>query len=218
VSYPISILVADDHALIRSMLESQLAAEPDMKVVASVADARRAVEEARALAPDVVLMDIDMPGLLSFEAARTIRRYCSTTRVIFLSAFFHDRYIEEALRAEASGYVTKNESPGALVAAIRKVSRGFTYFSPEVQDRLVVGVDGLSLKRRPRTRGLLLTDRETETLRYVAQGLSKKEIAGLMDLSVRTVDAHVRNVMTKLNIHDRVELTRFAIREGLAEP
>jgi DNA-binding NarL/FixJ family response regulator len=82
----------------------------------------------------------------------------------------------------------------------------------------VVGVDGLSLKRRPRTRGFLLTDRETETLRYVAQGLSKKEIASLMDLSVRTVDAHVRNVMTKLNIHDRVELTRFAIREGLAEP
>jgi DNA-binding NarL/FixJ family response regulator len=218
VSYPISILVADDHALIRSMLESQLASEPDMRVVASVGDARRAIEEARVLAPNVVLMDIDMPGLHSFEAARSIRRDCSTTRVIFLSAFFHDRYIEEALRADASGYVTKNESPGSLVAAIRKVSRGFTYFSPEVQDRLVVGVDGLSLKRRPRTRGFLLTDRETETLRYVAQGLSKKEIASLMDLSVRTVDAHVRNVMTKLNIHDRVELTRFAIREGLAEP
>ena len=218
MSYPISILVADDHALIRSMLESQLSSEPDMRVVASVGDARRAIEEARVLAPNVVLMDIDMPGLHSFEAARSIRRDCSTTRVIFLSAFFHDRYIEEALRADASGYVTKNESPGSLVAAIRKVSRGFTYFSPEVQDRLVVGVDGLSLKRRPHTRGYLLTDRETETLRYVAQGLSKKEIASLMDLSVRTVDAHVRNLMAKLNIHDRVELTRFAIREGLAEP
>jgi DNA-binding NarL/FixJ family response regulator len=218
MSHAISILVADDHELVRSMLEVQLASEPDITVVASVANARQAVRKARALAPDVVLMDIDMPGLLSFEAARTIRRYCSTTHVIFLSAFFHDRYIEEALRADASGYVTKNEPPRSLIAAIRKVSRGFTYFSPEVQDRLVVEVDGLSLKRRPRTRGFLLTDRESETLRYVARGLSKKEIASLMNLSVRTVDAHVRNVMAKLKIHDRVELTRFAIREGLAEP
>jgi DNA-binding NarL/FixJ family response regulator len=137
--------------------------------------------------------------------------------VIFLSAFFHDRYIEEALEAGASGYVTKNEAPGSLLSAIRKVSSGFTYFSPEVHERLVVDVSGLRLRSESHTRGFSLTDRETETLRYVAQGLAKREIANIMHLSVRTVDAHVRNLMAKLDIHDRVELARFAIREGLAE-
>jgi DNA-binding NarL/FixJ family response regulator len=214
----ISILIADDHELVRVMLENQLANEADIDVLASAIDAQQAIEQARLLEPDIVLLDIDMPGLLSFEAARTIRRNRPATRVIFLSAFFHDRFIEEALKAEASAYVTKNEPPASLIAAIRKVSQGFTYFSPEVQERLVVDLDGLTLKRRPHTRGYSLTVRETETLRYVARGLAKKEIAGIMHLSVRTVDAHVRNIMGKLNIHDRVELTRFAIREGLAEP
>lgn len=214
----ISLLIADDHSLVREMLTSHLGREMDIEVVASVSNGNEALERSRELEPDIVLLDIDMPGMLSFEAAREILQCSPKTRVIFLSAFFHDRYIEEALSTGASGYLTKNEPPAKVIAAIRDVARGVSYFSPEVQSRLVVDVDGLSLKNSQSTRASLLTRRESETLRYIARGLAKKEVANLMGLSIRTIDSHVRNIMEKLDIHDRVELTRFAIREGLAEP
>lgn len=200
------------------MLTSHLGREMDIEVVASVSNGNEALERSRELEPDIVLLDIDMPGMLSFEAAREILQCSPKTRVIFLSAFFHDRYIEEALSTGASGYLTKNEPPAKVIAAIRDVARGVSYFSPEVQSRLVVDVDGLSLKNSQSTRASLLTRRESETLRYIARGLAKKEVANLMGLSIRTIDSHVRNIMEKLDIHDRVELTRFAIREGLTEP
>ncbi len=200
------------------MLTSHLGREMDIEVVASVSNGNEALERSRELEPDIVLLDIDMPGMLSFEAAREILQCSPKTRVIFLSAFFHDRYIEEALSTGASGYLTKNEPPAKVIAAIRNVARGVSYFSPEVQSRLVVDVDGLRLKNSRPTRASLLTKREIETLRYIARGLAKKEVANLMGLSIRTIDSHVRNIMEKLDIHDRVELTRFAIREGLAEP
>lgn len=214
----ISLLIADDHSLVREMLTSHLGREMDIEVVASVSNGNEALERSRELEPDIVLLDIDMPGMLSFEAAREILQCSPKTRVIFLSAFFHDRYIEEALSTGASGYLTKNEPPAKVIAAIRDVARGVSYFSPEVQSRLVVDVDGLSLKNSQSTRASLLTRRESETLRYIARGLAKKEVANLMGLSIRTIDSHVRNIMEKLDIHDRVELTRFAIREGLTEP
>lgn len=214
----ISLLIADDHSLVREMLTSHLGREMDIEVVASVSNGNEALERSRELEPDIVLLDIDMPGMLSFEAAREILQCSPKTRVIFLSAFFHDRYIEEALSTGASGYLTKNEPPAKVIAAIRDVARGVSYFSPEVQSRLVVDVDGLSLKHSQSTRASLLTRRESETLRYIARGLAKKEVANLMGLSIRTIDSHVRNIMEKLDIHDRVELTRFAIREGLTEP
>lgn len=200
------------------MLTSHLGREMDIEVVASVSNGNEALERSRELEPDIVLLDIDMPGMLSFEAAREILQCSPKTRVIFLSAFFHDRYIEEALSTGASGYLTKNEPPAKVIAAIRDVARGVSYFSPEVQSRLVVDVDGLSLKNSQSTRASLLTRRESETLQYIARGLAKKEVANLMGLSIRTIDSHVRNIMEKLDIHDRVELTRFAIREGLTEP
>lgn len=214
----ISLLIADDHSLVREMLTSHLGREMDIEVVASVSNGNDALERSRELEPDIVLLDIDMPGMVSFEAAREILQCSPKTRVIFLSAFFHDRYIEEALSTGASGYLTKNEPPAKVIAAIRNVARGVSYFSPEVQSRLVVDVDGLRLKNSRPTRASLLTKREIETLRYIARGLAKKEVANLMGLSIRTIDSHVRNIMEKLDIHDRVELTRFAIREGLAEP
>ena len=114
--------------------------------------------------------------------------------------------------------MTKSASPEELIAAIHAVANGGTYFSPEIVARLVVESDGVRLIREGHTRGVTLTDREVEVLRYVSRGLSKKEIAGILNLSVRTIDTHVRNVMDKLGIHDRVELARYAIREGLSEP
>jgi DNA-binding NarL/FixJ family response regulator len=214
----ITVLLADDHALVRESLGNWLREAGDIRVVGEVGSADEALAVAVRERPDVVLMDIDMPGLLAFDAVRTIRTRCPTTRIIVLSGFFHDRYIEEALSAEASGYITKGEPADAVVRAVRAVAGGGTYFSPEVQARIVVDTHGARLAAQGSTRASTLTPRELEVLRYIARGLSKKDIAGIMHLSVKTVDNHSTSLMTKLNIHDRVELARYAIREGLAEP
>lgn len=214
---PISILLADDHAMVRRMLENRLEAELDMTVVASVGDAEEAAAEAIRRKPDIVLMDIDMPGMLCFEAASRIQTLSPATRVVFLSAFFHDRYVEQAIDVQAWGYITKSETEESIIRAIRNVSSGTAYFSPEVQARIVVDFHGARLARRGRSRAATLTDREAEVLRYLARGMSKKEIARTMHISVNTVNRHTTALMTKLGIHDRVELARFAIREGLVE-
>lgn len=218
MSRAVTVLLADDHSLVRGALAQWLRANSDVEVVSEVGDAAAAIEEAVRTKPDVVVMDIDMPGLLCFDAARTIKARCPTTRVVFLSAFFHDRYIEEALSVEASGYLTKGEPPESVLEAIRTVAGGGVYFSADVQDRLVVNSGGVKLANKPKTVASTLTSREIEVLRYIARGMSKKEIGTTMNLSVKTIDNHCSSLMNKLDIHDRVELARFAIREGLAEP
>ncbi len=218
MSRVITVVLADDHALVREALANWLREAGDIKVIAEVGSADEALAVAVREKPDIVLMDIDMPGLLAFDAVRTIRTRSPNTRVVVLSGFFHDRYIEEALAAEASGYMTKSEPAEAVVKAVRTVAGGGVYFSPEVQARIVVDSNGARLAEQGSTRAGTLTPRELEVLRYIARGLSKKDIAGIMHLSVKTVDNHSTSLMTKLNIHDRVELARYAIREGLAEP
>lgn len=217
MSEGISVLLVDDHALVREALGSWLRSEEGIRVVGEVGSADEAVAMAVQHRPDVVMMDIDMPGLLSFEAARLIRSRSEKTRIVFLSAFSSDRYIEDALKAEASGYISKNQPPEAVAKAIRQVAAGGVYFSPEIQRRIVIDSSGARLAKEGKTRVSTLTQREMEVLRYLARGLSKKEIAATMHLSVKTVDNHSASLMAKLDIHDRVELARFAIREGLAE-
>ncbi|MFQ5490210.1 MAG: response regulator [Phycisphaerae bacterium] len=213
----ISVLLADDHAMVRDTLRDRLNRESDIRVLAVVADADAAIARACELKPDIVVLDIDMPGQVSFAAARSIKSQCPDTRIMFLSAFFHDSYIEDALAAGATGYVTKDEPPDVLITAIRRAVRGVAYFSPKVQGRIVVGTHGVQFDGAVRSRLGTLTPRESEIIRYIARGLSKKEIGTVMHISVKTVNRHCENLMTKLDIHDRVELTRFAIREGLAE-
>lgn len=214
----ITALLVDDHAMVRETLANWLREAGDVQVIAEVSSADEAIAVAVREKPDVVLMDIDMPGLLAFDAIRTIRTRVPKTRVIIVSAFYHDRYIEEALSAEASGYLTKGEHPESVLKAMRAVAAGGVYFSPEVQARIVVDSSGIRLAAEGATRASTLTPREMEVLRYIARGLSKKDIAAIMHLSVKTVDNHSTSLMTKLNIHDRVELARYAIREGLAQP
>lgn len=214
---PITILIVDDHESIRQLLKDRLSAETDMKVVAHVDNAEAAVTEAIELKPDIIVMDIDMPGLSPFDAVGRINSRSPNTRVIFLTAFVKDRYIESALNVEAWGYVTKTEPPESVIKAIRDVSRGFAYFSPAVQARIVVDSKGMSLAQKGQTLSSALTPREREVLCYLAQGKSKKDIAETMCISVKTVDFHCTHLMDKLQIHDRVELTRFAIREGLVD-
>ena len=214
---PISIVLVDDHALVRDMLVERLEKESGMTVVGTASNGDEAVTQTKALEPDVVLMDIDMPGLVCFEAARTITMLCPDTLIIYLSAFFHDRYIEDALAAHAIGYVTKDEAPDVVIKAIRHATSGVAYFSPKVASRIVIDAKGPRLARCPTCRSSLLTQRECEVLRYIARGMSKKEIAEVIHLAVKTVERHCCNLMDKLDIHDRVELARYAIRGGIVE-
>jgi len=214
----IRILVVDDHALVREMLATRLAAEDFLTVVGAVADADAAVATAGQTTPDVVLMDIDMPGMSAFDAVREIKALAPCARILFLSGYLNDSYIEQALVLEASGFLSKSESIDSIVAAVRAVARGRVCFSPEVQKRLVVDAGGARLATARHSRIEMLTDRERQILRYLAQGLTKKEIARVVGISPKTVDQHSAHLMGKLDIHDRVELARFAIREGLLEP
>ncbi len=213
----IRILIVDDHALVRGALSERLKQEPGLEVVGGAGDAAEALRMTLEHNPDIVVMDIDMPGMICFDAAREIALQRPDTRVIFLSAFLHDWYIQQALHVKARGYLTKREPPEKVIMAIREVTAGGAYFSEEVRARIVVDRDGATLSDDARSLVSTLTTREVEVLRYIARGLSKKEIAHLMHISVKTVDKHSTNLMSKLRIHDRVELARYAIREGLAE-
>ncbi|MEJ2577394.1 MAG: response regulator transcription factor, partial [Gammaproteobacteria bacterium] len=201
-----TVLIADDHDLLRDMLARRISEEPGLQVAGAVADASAAVSESVRIRPDLVLMDIDMPGLSAFEAACRIRDELPDTRVMFLSAYVRDGFISQALEVRASGYLTKEQSPEVLIGCIRKVLGGATCFSPEVESRLEIGAAGVGLTPARRSRLELLTTREKQVLSYLARGMSKKEIARIAGTSVKTVDHHCEHVMEKLDLHDRVEL------------
>ena len=218
MSDAMSVLIADDHALVRSSLADWLSRHAGIIVTAVASNAEEALELALKHKPQVAVLDIDMPGTSVFDVARRLREIQPTTRVVFLSAHCLDRYIEDALAIQAAGYVMKGEPPASVLGAIRAAAEGGVYFSPEVQARVVMGPQGPRVSSQGATRTQLLTPREREVLGYLARGLSKKEIARAMNLSLHTVNRHATSLMTKLDIHDRVELARFAIREGLAKP
>lgn len=212
------IVLADDHAILREMLAEHLAREPDLEVIAVTGSAEAALVVALARAPDLVVLDIDMPGLSPFSVARRIHAELANTRVVFLSAYLRDSYIEQALQAKAAGYLVKDETPEAIVHGLRQVARGRTAFSAAVRARMSVGGETITLNHEHGARLALLTPRELEVLRYLASGQSRKEIARTMSISHKTVEQHCEHLMQKLDIHDRVDLARFAIREGLLEP
>jgi len=214
----VTVVLADDHQLLRQSFGMLLNQTTGIKVVSDVGNSDDAVNACVHLRPDVAVLDIDMPGMDSFEAARTIKTRSPRTRLLFLSAFTHDRYIEAALGAGALGYLTKSEPMQSVIQAIHKVALGQACFSSEIQSRIVIDEQGPTLaKHSVATRSSTLTEREREVLRYLALGRSKKEIARIMHLSIKTIENHTSNLMARLNIHDRVELARFAIREGLIQ-
>lgn len=217
MSRPVSLLLVDDHALVRGTLADRLGRELGLTVVGTAGTADDAIVAATKLQPDIILMDIDMPGLLCFDAVGRIQQQHPNTQVIFLSAHFHDRYVEQALAVRAAGYVTKSEPPEVVIQAVHTVAAGGSYFSPEVRARIVIDASGTKLAYKSQSRATTLTPRELEVLRYLARGMSQKDIAQTIGRSAKTVHRHSINLMHKLDIHDRVELARFAIREGLAE-
>ena len=207
-----NVLIVDDHAVLRESLAFRLDDESDFSVIGQAPNADEALEAAGQAAPDVVLMDIDMPGMSCFDAVDRLRRARPMLKIIFLSAHWKDSFIEQAMNVAADGMLSKSEPPDHVVNAIRSVCRGENIVSSEISDRL-------SQRRRseePTTLLRTLTPRELQVLRYVAQGLSRKAIGQTMHISDNTVAVHTGKIMKKLGIHDRVELARFAIREGLA--
>ena len=213
----LTMLLVDDHALVRESMARWFGDMPGVTVVGSCAVGVEAIEQATACKPDIVLMDVDIPGLLACDAARTIIARLPETRVVFVSANTHDRCIEGAIRSGASGFVSKDEDPANITDAISAIVSGKYWFSPSIRERIVFDTDGPRLAPNG-TDHKSLTPREREVLRLVASGLTKKQIGEQMRISVKTVDNHCTSFMAKLNIHDRVEVARYAIREGIIEP
>ena len=208
----IRILLADDHAVVRQGFKMLLDAQPDMEIVGEAGNGRQAVDLAEQLRPDLVVMDVAMPELNGIEATRRLASSVPHARVIALSMHKDSVYVREILRAGARGYLLKDSGAADLVAAIRAVASGESYLSPGVSNAV------LDDYRRHVTNPIdLLTSREREVLQMLAEGKTNKEIAGVLNLSVYTVDAHRGRIMEKLNLHSINDLVRFAVRNGLIE-
>jgi DNA-binding NarL/FixJ family response regulator len=219
----ISVLLADDQALVRAGFRALLNAESDIRVVAEAADGVEAVRQAQLTRPDVVLMDIRMPGVDGLEATRRIAAdpALTETRVIILTTFELDEYVFEALRTGASGFLVKDTEPVELLRGIRAVAAGDALLSPSVTRRVIAEFAGSIGKARPATPPAhfdQLTDREREVLVLVAEGLSNDEIAGRLVISPATAKTHVSRTMIKLGARDRAQLVVYAYEAGLIRP
>ncbi|MEJ5369969.1 MAG: response regulator transcription factor [Bryobacteraceae bacterium] len=209
---PIRILLADDHSMVRQGFRRILEAQEEFEIAGEASDGRQAVELAQQLRPDVVVMDVAMPGLNGIEATRRICESSPRTRVLALSMHRDSVYVREILRAGARGYLLKDAFDADLVAAVRAVARGEGYIAPAVADCVLADY------RQHVTDPIdLLTPREREVLQLIAEGKTNKEIASLLNLSVYTVDAHRGRIMEKLNLHSTGELVRFALRKGIID-
>lgn len=212
-SKKINVLICDDHSVFREGVRSILSGEPDMVVVGQAGNGAEGVKKARELSPDVVLMDIAMPVMRGFDATRRIVKMDPHIRVLMLTVYDDEDLVARCLSAGAAGYVLKDAPPEQLVYAIRTVARGERYLSPKALKGVIGGLTAGA--PQVSTRYDLLSDREREILVLLAEGDSLKEVASLLNLSVKTVDAHKYNIMRKLDVHDRTELIRFAIRQKL---
>jgi DNA-binding NarL/FixJ family response regulator len=216
----IRVLLADDQALVRAGFRALLDAQEGIEVVGEAADGEEAVRLARALRPDVVLMDIRMPGLDGLEATRAIAadELLAGVRIVILTTFDLDEYVFEALRVGASGFLVKNTEPADLIRGVRAVASGDALLSPGVTRRLVAEFATRAREPRPSPELGQLTDREREVMGLVAAGLSNDEIASKLVVSPATAKTHVSRAMVKLGARDRAQLVVFAYESGLVRP
>ena len=212
----VSVLVADDEALLRTAFASLIEAEQDLRVAGEAADGKQAVELARRLSPDVVLMDVRMPVMDGIEATRLITQMPSPPRVLILTTFDLDKYVFEALRAGASGFALKSRPLDELLSAIRVVAEGEALLAPSVTRRLIAHFSRVGRGPAEGARDFTqLTEREREVLSLVARGLSNAELADTLYVSLPTVKTHVSRILTKLGARDRTQLVVFAYEAGL---
>jgi DNA-binding NarL/FixJ family response regulator len=216
----IRVLLADDQALVRGGFRALLDARSDIEVVGEAADGSAAVALARSLRPDVVLMDIRMPGLDGLEATRQIAgdHGLSGTRIVILTTFELDEYLFDALRFGASGFLVKDTEPADLVRAVRIVAAGDGLLSPRLTRRLIAEFAARAKQRKPASELDVLTERERQVLALVADGLSNDEIAGQLVMSPATARTHVSRAMSKLGARDRTQLAVLAYETGLVRP
>lgn len=213
----IRVMIADDHAILRAGLRMLLQAEPDMEVVAEATDSQQAVDRARVYRPDVILLDISMPGVGGLEVIQTLKRELPALKVLILTMYDDPEYLRQALSAGASGYVLKRAADTELLSAIRAVYEGGTFLHPSHARLLLNG-----MLDRERTKGEkqpydLLSEREREVVRLVAMGYTNQQIAERLYLSVKTVETYRSRAMEKLGLRSRAELVRYALEHNLLD-
>lgn len=215
----ITVLLADDHTVVRQGLRALLIAEGDIDIVGEAENGREAVQLVKKLLPDVVVMDIAMPQLNGLEATRQITRAVPSTKVLVLSSYSDDDYVQQLTEAGAAGYLVKQTAANDLLKAIREAQKGNAFFSPAIAKRLrdqcreAFATGGNTARRR----NDYLTTREAEVLQLIAEGRANKQIAADLCISIKTVEKHRQQVMNKLGIHDVAGLTRHAIARGIIE-
>jgi DNA-binding NarL/FixJ family response regulator len=207
------VLIADDHGIVRSGLRLLLEREPDIDVVAEASDGVEARDLAIRERPELAILDVKMPRLTGLQATREIREQAPDVAVLILSMHDDERYLFEALKAGASGYVLKRQADQDLLDAVRAVQRGEPFLTPDAQRALIKDVLERGLEDSDE-----LTPREQEVVKLVAEAHTNREIAEILHLAEKTVESHRANAMRKLGMRDRVELVRYAIRRGLIEP
>ena len=212
---PISVLLAEDHTIVRKGIRSLLDAERDINVVGEAENGREAVEIAEEIHPDIVVMDHSMPVLNGLEAMRQIRQRDDGIKVLILTMHTNEEYVFQFLRAGAAGYVVKQSAPNELVAAIRAVAAGQSYLSPSISKTVIDEYVRQSQELAITDSYDALTSREREVLQLIAEGNTNREIATQLHISVKTAGVHRNNIMQKLHLSSMAELTRYAIRKGI---
>lgn len=215
----IRVLCVDDHAFLIEGLRGRMTAEPDIEFAGSLDRADTLPDTADEVDADVVLLDIDLPGRDAFDACEELTRRRPRTRVVLLSAYVRDGYLEAASRCQVHGYLSKRDAPSDIIAAVRRVHAGETVYSESVRARFRSSPQRQAGESSGDACSRLqhLTTRELQILRLIGQGMQRADIAKTIHRSAKTVDAHRASIMDKLGLHDRAELVRFAIREGLVE-
>lgn len=211
----IRVLIVDDHALVREGVRMILGLHDDIEVVGEAADGLEAIDKVRQLSPDLVLMDIAMPGLGGLEATLELTKTSPRSRILVLTQHDNREYIHRFLKAGAAGYILKKSVGTELVSAIRAVHRGGIFLAPSVAATVIEGYLGRQEPNAEEFAYQELSDREKQVLKLVAEGHTSKEIADTLCLSIKTVMAHRSNIMEKLKIHNRTELIKYAIKQGL---
>lgn len=209
----IKIILAEDHKTVREGIKLLVNAQSDMEVVGEAGDGEMALTIAKELKPDMVLMDISMPGMNGLKATKKLRELYPDIKILTLTRHTDDGYLQQLIGAGANGYVLKQSAPTELINAIRSIGEGKAYLDPALTERVMGGYMSKAASRRGETKGEL-TGRESETLRLIAWGYSNKEIGARLDLSVKTIEAHKANAMRKLDISSRIDIVRYAILQG----
>jgi two-component system, NarL family, response regulator NreC len=210
------IMIAEDHETIREGIKLLINAQPDMEVIGEASDGLQAISRAQSLLPDIVLMDISMPGATGFQATEKLNQTCPQVKVLALTRHRDKAYLQQLVRAGAEGYVLKQSPASELIGAIRAVAEGRQFLDPALTGAVLAAYAGdkslSKIENQP-----WISKREEEVLKLIAWGYSNKEIAAKLDISVKTVEAHRANAMRKLDLHSRIDIVRFALMQGWLE-